>query len=182
MPRQLLAFNSVSTCCNYKLPQSRHFHLAFIGQHQCSNLEEQYVSICVLVLRRGWGRSCLVLHKESGCRRRGVEAGQDITAGLNHSVKPEPPLERSDQSWRCCQPREPGEGGRLLVPTLPDAKRVDGKPGSGAFFMGCWTVTPVKSHWLGTGRYRREREPGRPQGYPVCLPGSPHWTAAKVIL
>lgn len=91
MLRQLLVFNSVSTCCNYTLLQSGQLYLVFIGQD--SKVDEGHLSIYILVIRRGWGRSCLVPHKNGGCRR-GAEAGHDIMAGLGHHVKPKPILER----------------------------------------------------------------------------------------
>lgn len=125
--------------------------------------------------------------QEDGCRRRAAEAGPYVMPGPPGTRAP---CQRNQSHhWRGQASAEdsvnrgsPGKGGICWCWLYLNAKRVDGKPGSVAFFMECWTVAPVKkSHWLGTGRYQRVRELGRPQRYPVCVPGSPHWTAAKTI-
>lgn len=125
--------------------------------------------------------------QEDGCRRRAAEAGPYVMPGPPGTRAP---CQRNQSHhWRGQASAEdsvnrgsPGKGGICWCWLYLNAKRVDGKPGSVAFFMECWTVAPVKkSHWLGTGRYQRVRELGRPQRYPVCVPGSPHWTPAKTI-
>lgn len=77
-------------------------------------------------------------------------------------VKPEPALERSDQSSRFCRLKDPREDGCLLVWALPQAKRVDGNLGSEPF-LGEWgTVAPGKIPLAGDWKVlegARGREP-----------------------
>lgn len=98
---------------------------------------------------------------------------------IEHRVKLEPHLARSNQSWRCCQQRAQG---RWAFIGADSTLLWEGRWKAWLSSLFCGVLDCGSSEnptgWEAEA-VRGSREPGRPQSYSVCLPGSAHWTAAK---